>query len=312
MSPSHEVSVVICTCDRRDLVPSAIDSVLAQTIPIECIIIDNSPDPGINHAARERYQGNARFRYAIEPAPGLSNARNRGVALADSRIIAFLDDDAAAAPDWAENLLAAFEAFPRAGCVGGRIAPDWFAPPPVWLDRELQGWLSIVDWGGVPRETKRGEWLAGCNIAYDRQALVAAGGFPAALGRKGAGLLSNEEILVNEKLKAAGRGIVYAPDAVVQHKIPAERLTREWFLRRAAWQGVSDFMAFAPPPGWRQALYWCELRLLSLWQPSAAVKLQLAEIHALVLKRLNAEPQLIENLEAEGPEFLARSLRIDL
>lgn len=312
MSRQHEVSVVICTRDRRDFLPGAIASVLAQSIPVECIVVDNSPDPGVNRAAQEHYQGDERFRYAAEPAPGLSNARNRGVALARGRIVAFLDDDAAAAPDWAENLLAAFKAFPRAGCVGGRIVADWLAPPPAWLDRELQGWLSIVDWGGAPREARRGEWLAGCNIAYDRNALMEAGGFPSALGRKGAGLLSNEEVFVNEKLKSAGRGVVYAPHAVVHHKIPAERLTREWFLRRAAWQGVSDFVAFAHRPSWADTLFRYKLRLWSLWQPSAAMKVQLADTRALVLDRLNAAPRLIENLDAEGAAFLAKSLKLDL
>jgi hypothetical protein len=46
----------------------------------------------------------------------------------------------------------------------------------------------------------------------------------------------------------------YAPGASVQHRVPAERLTRRWFLRRAYAQGVSDELLRAPASGPGRAL----------------------------------------------------------
>lgn len=240
------LSIVICTCDRYDLLPSAIESILKQTHQsFELIVVDNSADCAATEAFGRQYDANDKIRYVHEPVQDLSNARNKGTELARGRIVAFMDDDAVAAPDWAEKLIAAFTAFgSKTGCVGGRILPRWLAPRPDWLGDELLGYLSIVDWGAKRRELKKGEWLAGCNMAFDRETLVAADGFTTNLGRKGSGpmLLSNEEIAVFEKIRSLGKLIVYAPDAVVEHSIGAERLTPNWFLRRAAWQAVSDFI----------------------------------------------------------------------
>ena len=44
------------------------------------------------------------------------------------------------------------------------------------------------------------------------------------------------------RVLAGGQRAVYQPGAIVEHRIRAERLTREWFRRRVAWQCVSDFI----------------------------------------------------------------------
>jgi glucosyl-dolichyl phosphate glucuronosyltransferase len=72
----------------------------------------------------------------------------------------------------------------------------------------------------------------GCNIAFDKTTLMAAGGFSR----------SNDELEVMERIRATGRISIYEPAATVEHVIDPARLTREWFRRRAAWQAVSDFI----------------------------------------------------------------------
>ena len=90
-----------------------------------------------------------------------------------------------------------------------------------------------------------GEWLAGCNIAFDRAALLEAGGFDLNLGRTGnaAALLSNEELLACDRIKRLGKRMIYAPGAAVDHFIPADRANWDWMVRRIAWQTVSDAMS---------------------------------------------------------------------
>jgi GT2 family glycosyltransferase len=242
------LSAVICTYDRYDLLPEAIDSLVTQQVPggvIEIVVVDNSPEAVRAPHVAQRYAGLRNLAYVVEPTPGLANARNRGIEASRAPIVAFLDDDARAACGWARELLAAHAAYDgRAGIVGGPVVPRWPGEKPAWLDASLLGYLSLVDLGAERRELSAAEWLAGCNISFDKAALVAAGGFTTGLGRIGAGavLLSNEEIEASDRIRAQGRLAIYTPHAVVEHVIAPERLTPAWFRRRAAWQAVSDVL----------------------------------------------------------------------
>ncbi|MDN2568533.1 glycosyltransferase, partial [Aquibium sp. A9E412] len=247
-SVGPRLSVVVATYNRYDVLPEALDSLIAQAVPdgyLEVIVVDNSPDQDAAAGFAGRYADEPRIRYLLEPRPGLSNARNVGTAAARADIVAFVDDDAIAAPDWATQIVSAFETYgEEAAIVGGRILPRWVRPKPSWLPDSLLGYLSIIDWEGDMRPLKPNEWVAGCNIAFDKQALTAAGGFSTSLGRIGSGhsLLSNDETEVMDKIKAQGKITIYAPDALVEHVIDPDRLTRQWFRRRSAWQAVSDFI----------------------------------------------------------------------
>lgn len=98
MANPIEVSVVIPTFNRRDLLPATIDSVLAQTRPVdEIIIVDDGSTDGTDGMLRERYGD--RVRYQWQPNAGVSAARNRGMAGARGRYIALLDSDDTWLPD---------------------------------------------------------------------------------------------------------------------------------------------------------------------------------------------------------------------
>jgi glycosyltransferase involved in cell wall biosynthesis len=249
--PPHpiDLSAVICTYNRYELLPDAIESLRNQNVPsglIEIIIVDNSPDRAGAAKFGQQYAGVAGLTYLVEPTPGLANARNVGTREARGRIVAFIDDDARARPSWAAELIRAHEAYDgRAGIIGGPIVPRWPGEPPPWLNGTLLGYLSILDRGDVMRELSAEEWLCGCNMSFARQTLIAAGGFSTALGRNGNGaaLLSNEELETTDRIRAMGKLAVYAPRAAVEHVISAERLTQHWFRRRVAWQAVSDILA---------------------------------------------------------------------
>ena len=260
---SPRITAAICTYNRYDALPGAIASLANQSLPredFEILIVDNSSDHDRSRTESECFRQIPNLRWTIEKTPGLSNARNVAVDLARSQLIAFMDDDAIAASNWLETLIAVFAEFGDAArVVGGRVVPHWGAPRPVWLPDRLLGFVSVVDWGGTARFASEGEWVAGTNIAFRLEALKAVGGFPVHLGRKrgGQALLSNDETEVIGKIAAKGGRLIYAPDAAVEHLVPAERLTQSWFRRRAVWQAVSDYMldsehAFEHAPD-----YWC-------------------------------------------------------
>ena len=231
------------------MLPAAIESLVKQDLPtdlFEVIVVDNSPDQAGAKRFGQRYAGLSNLTYLVEPNTDLSNARNKGIAAALGRIVAFIDDDARACASWAKELLHAHAAFDgRAEIVGGPIGPRWVDEKPTWIGEPLLSYLTVIDLGRELRELSTGEWLAGCNISFDRLSLIAAGGFSTRLGLMGSGstLLSNEAIEASERVRAMGKLAIYTPKAVVEHVIPPERLTPNWFRRRASWQAVSDLLS---------------------------------------------------------------------
>ena len=247
-APARRITAAICTYDRYDLLPGAIETALAQSLPadaFEVIVVDNSPDAARSAREAAAIGPHPGLTWHHEARPGLSNARNVAARLATAPIIAYLDDDARADRVWLENILGCFDQFGESvQVVGGRIRPWWGAPRPDWLPDEMLGSLTVVDLGPERRLLRDGEWVAGANIAFRRSALAAVGGFDTSLGRTGGSvsLLSSEETAVADRIKAQGGLVAYDPLAAVEHWVDAERLTQRWFRRRAAWQAVSDYL----------------------------------------------------------------------
>lgn len=249
MKPSiPRITISICTFDRYDVLPKAIESAARQSIDpsmYRIMVVDNSPDHARARVVGKRFASVANLTYLVEETPGLSNARNVSAAQCGTEFIAFMDDDAIASSTWVEKILEAFDSFGEtAAIVGGRVDPIWGAPRPPWVHDAMLGSLSVVNWGGATRAADPGEWFAGTNISFRTQKILNHGGFATNLGRIGSGhsLLSNEEVHLIERIRAAGDKLIYAPDAYVNHLVEPKRLTREWFRKRAAWQAVSDFM----------------------------------------------------------------------
>ena len=234
-----KISAIICTHNRSAYLEKAIRSLIDQTLPkeqYEIIVVDNASTDSMREIV-ERFQA----RYIYEPILGLSQARNTGWQAAKGEYVAYLDDDAIAAPQWLEKILDVFENIkPRPGCVGGRIEPMWGAERPAWLSDKMLGQLTILDWGSDPKFLDAEQWIAGANMAFPGKLLEEIGGFCTNLGRKGAALLSMEENMLRMKINKKGYGCFYEPGAVVKHHILPERLTKKWFLDRAYWNGASN------------------------------------------------------------------------
>ena len=132
------LSAVICTYDRYDLLPGAVESLLEQDAPsgaIEIIVVDNSANPSRAAESARRYADLPNFTYLVEPTPGLAHARNRGTRAARGAIVAFIDDDARAACGWARELLLAHAAYEgRAGIVGIYQKHNWATEKRAALD----------------------------------------------------------------------------------------------------------------------------------------------------------------------------------
>jgi GT2 family glycosyltransferase len=246
---SLSLSVVICTHDRPADLQRCLEAVCSLDESPEVIVVDSASRP----PARSLVQGYAarigNVRYLREERPGLSRARNRGVAEAGGQIVAFLDDDAAPRRDWARHIVACFEADDSVGCVGGAcVAVFDGAPRPGWLSDRLLQFAGITRFGSDGREPRSSaEWPFGANIAFRAEALAPVEGpFSESLGRNGTTLLSGEESDLIEALLGSGWKVWLEPQATVEHTVHAERCRSRYYWRRLWWAGVSR--ARAKPP----------------------------------------------------------------
>jgi len=106
-----QVSVVIPTYNRADLIPQTLLSVAEQTLTDwECIIVDDGSTDNTRAVVEGLSARDARFRYVWQENSSASAARNHGIRLARGEFIAFLDSDDLFPPDklqWQVQVLAA-------------------------------------------------------------------------------------------------------------------------------------------------------------------------------------------------------------
>ena len=219
------ISLIICTYQRADILPRCLMAAQAQTLPAheyEIILVDNASHDH-TRAIAERWP---RVRYLYCPHRGLSQARNAGAQAARAPIVAYIDDDAIAAPDLLREILAVFDSHADAGCVGGRI--DARIPPqePAWYSQHFAGYYSEFHPGDseVRRVSELWEYPFGANVAYRRKALEQIGYFNVRMGRVGKNTSGGEELDAEYRIAQAGYGIYYTPHARVEHVIMPERM----------------------------------------------------------------------------------------
>ena len=233
------VTVVICayTSERWGLLLDVIESVRNQTrVPDQVVVVIDH-----NEHLYERLIEIVDDVTVVESTglPGLSGARNTGVALAESDIVAFLDDDAEAAPDWLERLLALYDD-PDVLGVGGKVVPQWESGRPGYFAEELD-WIVGCSHRGLPRVASEVRNVIGANMSFRLDVLRQVGGFNQSLGRKGALPLGCEEteICIRSTMGSPGSRIVYEPAALVRHHVPPERGTVRYMLSRSWSEGIS-------------------------------------------------------------------------
>ena len=244
--PNVSISVVIAchTADRWPLLTSAVESVLGQRRRPDqtVVVVDHNP----SLAARLRSWSRDATILENTSARGASGARNTGAFHAGTDLVAFLDDDAAAHPEWLANLERAFAAAPDVVGVGGRVLPDWSGRRPVWLPEEFD-WVVGATHRGAPTGIAevRNAWAENMAVRADTFRLV--GGFRTGFGKLGAHSRPEDTDLCIRMAAAGGRWL-YTPDAVVSHHVPPGRSTYRFFVRRCYHEGrgKADLVALLP------------------------------------------------------------------
>ena len=248
---SLSVGVIICayTLERWADLTASVRSALEQTpAPDEVWLVVDHHDELYQRAKLEFASADVVQVVRNARKQGLSGARNTGVELACTDVVAFLDDDAQAQPDWLARLLNPY-ADDAVIAVGGAAYPLFSAGTrrPNTLPADRTGVRGELDWivgctyAGQPVTAETVRNLMGCNMSFRRSVFAGAGGFAENLGRVGKTPLGCEEteLCIRATDRYPGTRIVFEPRAIVRHHVSDDRLTWRYLRRRGYAEGVS-------------------------------------------------------------------------
>jgi cellulose synthase/poly-beta-1,6-N-acetylglucosamine synthase-like glycosyltransferase len=248
MSALPSASVVIPTHTRPKSLKRCLHGVARQGVrPLEVLVVDNTR--GEEETREVSLASGAR--YIVEPARGLSRARNRGAHEGVAEIVVYLDDDAIPERDWLAALLREFSD-PLVGAVVGKILPfsgeaaSFGGAERIVFDRLTPEWFERANFGGI------GE---GPNMAIRRSVFARWSGFDERLGRGTRfGTIGMEEHYAFFSLIDHGYRIIYTPAARVRHPFPhTEAELRARHLRQLRAAGFHLTLLLIEEPRYRRA-----------------------------------------------------------
>ena len=295
------LSLIIPTHNRSERLIAALESVIRQDLPAadwECVVVsNNSTDDTVARFGdfAARYPG-LNLRLVTEDGPGVSYARNRGIAETSAPLLVFIDDDERINPGFLRAYADFFDAHPDAVVAGGRIIAEYVTGRPAWLSKYTEMPIANpMDFGDAVRPFPAGRVPGGGNMAFRRSAALRYGGFDPSLGRVGRMLIGGEENDFFERLMRGGETCWYVPGAVMWHIIPPEKLTESYFLRLCYNVGVSQRLRAGmyrryPKTLLFESLKWGATLLLSLTMPPRK-SLWLIRMRYEISRGLLSDPQ---------------------
>lgn len=235
-----QISVVICAHseERWDAILAAVQSVRDQSQPAveTLVVVDHNPE------LLNRLKGALPDITIVEnrETPGLSGGRNTGIYLATGDVVAFLDDDAVADPQWLKYLNISY-ADPAVAGVGGLTLPHWQSERPVWLPPEFD-WVIGCTYIGTPESRTPVRNLLGGNASFRRGLFDTVGSFRNGLGRSRSRLplgCEETEFCIRLSQRHPETLMLFEPRAVIWHLIPPSRCKISYFCIRCYAEGIS-------------------------------------------------------------------------
>jgi glycosyltransferase involved in cell wall biosynthesis len=223
-----------------------LEKLLTQTFPrdeFEIVVADN----GSPEVAELRSVVEGKARLVVVDERGAGPARNGGVAVANGEILAFIDSDCQADPEWLAEGVAALSSY---DFVGGRVrvlVEDQARMTPT------EAFESVFAFDFKSYVTRKGFAGAG-NLFCPHELFERVGGYRSVV---------SEDVDWSGRARAAGYRIGFAPKAIVGH--PARRT---WRQLHAKWRRINAEMYHLATERSAGALWWF-LRTLLL--PASAL-----------------------------------------
>lgn len=212
---SPQMSVSLCTYQRRQVLEKCLEAFCRQTVPIgtfELVIVDDGSTDGTREWL-DRLDLPVPARIIHRPNGGLAAARNSGLTIARGRYVLFVNDDTIPAPDLVERHLAA-----HAGHAGERLCIlGAFHQPPDGLRTALMAHLEQSNEVFGFADLESGERYDGmrfwtCNVSAPLTAVREAGGFDPSFRHYGC-----EDTDLGLRLEQLGYRVLFEPRALAWH-----------------------------------------------------------------------------------------------
>lgn len=232
MSKTPELSVAVCTYNRSDVLPKCLESLVNQTASSELfdvLIIDNNSTDDTKKIALDFCEKRDYFRYIFEEKQGHSQARNRAIAEAKGKYLAYIDDDAIADKDWTKSILECFEQT-DADVIGGPVKP--------FIDSEKNYNIEShkFDCGNKRKRMAPPKFDFGfstCNVCFKKSLFDEVGLFSENFGIVNGKLQMGEDSEMGYRLLKAGKVFYYEPNMKVRHKLRPKELEFIGSLKRS-------------------------------------------------------------------------------
>lgn len=240
--------VVVATYRRPEHVRTCLEHLQKQTVaPRRIVVVDASPDqltasvladfPDVEYRRNDLGVGT------------LAASRAIGSYDATEDVVAFIDDDAYAEPEWLARILAAYDA-PDVGAVGGRARMNMPGEEAEGLDRIgrfLPDGRLTGNFAADPGRTIDSDHMLGANMTVRTDVLRGFGGvhdyYP--------GTCLREDSDLSLRVRLAGYRIRYAPDAVVLHVAGDYAKGRRFDLRYRYYGSRNHVVLLRTTLGWR-------------------------------------------------------------
>jgi GT2 family glycosyltransferase len=221
-----DVTVVVATRRRPESLQRTLASLARSTpLPSRVVVVENTPAPEAARRVVQECDLALDIRYVHAAQPGLAAAHNAGLAVVETPLVAFTDDDVEVDPLWVGAIAETFGDDTRVGCVTGPIRPAALDHP-AQLVVEGIGMSKGYDVRRFDLAEHRpdsalfpyasGVCGSGANMAFRTGPLRARGGFDPALGAGSPGA-GGDDLAAFYDTITAGLTIVYQPGALVAH-----------------------------------------------------------------------------------------------
>jgi len=207
--------------DIGESIPALLDQVNRYAGQAQVLVVDNDA-AGSAKEMVEKFNTPS-LQYVIEPTPGIAAARNRAISEVGTDLLIFIDDDERPTSDWLSHLVSTFSAFPGLFGVVGRVKSEFAKTPDPWL---LAG--RFFERRDLPTGTQV-DIVATNNLLLDQRRLRQCGlSFDESFG-----LTGGSDTMFSHEAKQLGLDFRFCHEALVYDAVPAERMTRDWVLRRS-------------------------------------------------------------------------------
>lgn len=237
MTQKDHITVCICTYLRPKLLARLLSELQKQKtnqlFSYSILVVDNDHEQsGKTVVESFKEHGEIIVEYHVEPIQNIALARNKAVKNAEGDFIAFIDDDEFPTEDWLLKLYETIKHF-KADGVLGPVKPHFEVEPPEWV---IRGKLCLRESfiTGTQlinhRDTRTGNVLLS-KVLFDKDETP----FAVRFGQTG----GEDSDFFRKRILGGGK-FIWCDEACVYETVPAQRLNRKYFIRRALLRGVAN------------------------------------------------------------------------